>query len=111
MPSLTQQQIDSANQTDLAEFLSFRGVQLKRQSNQYLWEDKNVWIHGSEWYSHYEQTGGHAVRFVMKYFDNAGTVKAFLQVGVSCFLRRFMPFRIKETEKYPMHGRMFLNRR
>lgn len=71
MPSLTQQQIDSANQTDLEEFLSSRGVQLKRQSNQFLWEDKNVWIHGSEWYSHYEQTGGHAVRFVMKYFDKS----------------------------------------
>lgn len=64
---LSQEQIDSANHTDLAEFLSFRGVQLKKQSNQYVWEDQNVWIHGSEWYSHYEQTGGHAVGFVMKY--------------------------------------------
>lgn len=68
---LTQQQIDSANQTDLAEFLSSRGVQLKKQSNQYVWEDQKVWIHGSEWYSHYEQTGGHAVRFVMKYFNKS----------------------------------------
>lgn len=64
---LTQEQIDSANRTDIAEFLSSRGVQLKKLSNQYVWEDKNVWIHGSEWYSHYEQTGGHAVGFVMKY--------------------------------------------
>ena len=71
MPLLTQQQIDSANNVDLAEFLSSRGVQLKKQSNQYLWEDENVWIHGSEWYSHYEQTGGHAVRFVMKYFSKS----------------------------------------
>ncbi len=67
MPSLSQDQIDSANHADLAEFLSSRGVQLKKQSNQYVWEDQNVWIHGSEWYSHYEQTGGHAVGFVMKY--------------------------------------------
>ena len=65
--SLSQNQIDSANHTDLAEFLSSRGIQLKKQSNQYVWEDQNVWIHGSEWYSHYEQTGGHAVGFVMKY--------------------------------------------
>lgn len=67
MPPLTQEQIDSANHTDLAEFLSSRGVQLKKLSNQYVWEDQNVWIHGSEWYSHYEQTGGHAVGFVMKF--------------------------------------------
>ena len=67
MSPLTQEQIDSANHTDLAEFLSSRGVQLKKLSNQYVWEDQNVWIHGSEWYSHYEQTGGHAVGFVMKY--------------------------------------------
>ena len=71
MPSITQQQIDSANQTDLAEFLSSRGIQLRKQSGQYVWEDQNVWIHGCEWYSHYEQTGGHAVRFVMKYFDKS----------------------------------------
>ena len=68
---VTQEQVDSANQKDLAEFLISRGVQLKKQSGQYLWEEQNVWIHGSEWYSHYEQTGGRAVRFVMKYFGKS----------------------------------------
>ena len=71
MPSLSQTQIDSANQVDLAEFLSSRGIQLRKQSGQYVWDDQNVWIHGSEWYSHYEQTGGRAVRFVMKYFNKS----------------------------------------
>lgn len=69
----TQEQIDSANQVDIAEFLSSKGVQLKKASGESIWEDQNVWIHGSEWYSHYEQTGGHAVDFVMKYFGRTFT--------------------------------------
>lgn len=69
MPHLTDEQISSANRTDLADFLLSRGIRLKRLSNQYLWEDRNVWIHENEWFSHYEQAGGLAVSFVMKYFD------------------------------------------
>ena len=73
MPPLTQEQIDSANQVDIAVFLSSKGVQLNKLSGQFVWEDQNVWIHGSEWYSHYEQTGGHAIDFVMKYFGRTFT--------------------------------------
>ena len=69
MPHLTDEQISSANRTDIADFLLSRGVRLKRLSDQYLWEDRNVWIHENEWFSHYEQKGGLAVSFVMKYFD------------------------------------------
>ena len=82
MPSLTQTQIDSANQVDLAEFLSSRGIQLRKQSGQYVWDDQNVWIHGNEWYSHYEQTGGHPVGFVMKYFDRTFVEAVNLLNGV-----------------------------
>ena len=45
-----------------------RGEKLSRRGNQYLWEKNQVWIHGHEWYSHYESKGGHAVSFVMRYF-------------------------------------------
>ena len=69
MPHLTQPEIDSANRTDLADFLLSRSVPLEKISNQYLWREENVWIHENEWYSHYEQTGGYAVSFVMKYFN------------------------------------------
>ena len=66
--SLSQNQIDSADQTDLAEFLLSRGIRLRKVSNQYVWDERNVWISGSKWYSHYDQIGGHAIDFVMKYF-------------------------------------------
>ncbi len=68
MPPYTKSQIASANDTDIAKYLQSRGIELKRVSNLYVWKERNVWIRGSEWYSHYEQTGGHAVGFVMKYF-------------------------------------------
>ena len=68
MSLFTQEQIDLANSVDIAGYLSAHGVELKKISNQYLWEDRNVWIHGSAWYSHYEQTGGHAIAFLRKFF-------------------------------------------
>lgn len=68
MSKLPQSQIDLANHTDLRGFLSSYDVQLKHIGNQFLWPEKNVWIKGCEWFSHYEQAGGFAIRFVMKYF-------------------------------------------
>lgn len=68
MAFLSQEQINSAKYTDIAEYLSSHGIQTTKISGQLVWKDENVWIHGSEWYSHYDQTGGHAIDFVMKYF-------------------------------------------
>ena len=68
MPHYTESQISAANRTDLAAFLMSRGEKLSRRGNQYLWEKTQVWIHGHEWYSHYESKGGHAVSFVIRYF-------------------------------------------
>ena len=68
MPHYTESQISAANHVDLAAYLLSRGEKLSRHGNQYLWEKNQVWIHGHEWYSHYESKGGHAVIFVMRYF-------------------------------------------
>ena len=68
MPHYTESQISAANHVDLAAFLMSRGEKLSHRGNQYLWEKNQVWIHGHEWYSHYESNGGHAVSFVMRYF-------------------------------------------
>ncbi len=71
MPKLPQSQIDLANHTDLRGFLSSYDVELKQTGNQFLWPEKNVWIKGCEWFSHYDQTGGLVIRFVMKYFGRS----------------------------------------
>ena len=68
MPHYTESQISVANHVDLAAYLLSRGEKLSRHGNQYLWEKNQVWIHGHEWYSHYESKGGYAVSFVMRYF-------------------------------------------
>ena len=68
MPHYTESQISAANHVDLAAFLLSHGEKLSHRENQYLWERNQVWIHGYEWYSHYESKGGHAVSFVMRYF-------------------------------------------
>lgn len=68
MPHYTESQISAANHADLAAFLMSRGEKLSHRGNQYLWEKNQVWIHGHEWYSHYESKGGYAVSFVMRYF-------------------------------------------
>ena len=68
MPHYTESQISAANHVDLAAFLISRGEKLSHRGNQYLWEKNQVWVHGHEWYSHYESKGGHAVSFVMRYF-------------------------------------------
>ena len=68
MPHYTESQISAANHVDLAAYLLSRGEKLSHRGNQYLWEKNQVWIHGHEWYSHYESKGGHAVSFVMRYF-------------------------------------------
>ena len=104
MPSLSQEQIDSANHTDLVEFLSSRGVQLKKQSNQYVWEEQNVWIHGSEWYSHYEQTGGHAVGFVMRYLGRTFT-EAVKELNGDYTRYDFVPGKTKETPRLQLPER------
>ena len=68
MPHYTESQITAANHTDLAAFLMSRGEKLKQCGNQYLWERHQVWLHGYEWYTHYESKGGYAVSFVMRYY-------------------------------------------
>ena len=68
MPHYSESQISAANHVDLAAFLLSRGEKLSHRGNQHLWEKNQVWIHGHEWYSHYESKGGHAISFVMRYF-------------------------------------------
>lgn len=65
----TKEQIDAANQTDLAAFLLSKGEELKRCGSETVWVRKQVWIRKNKWYSHYEQRGGYAVSFLMEYFS------------------------------------------
>lgn len=65
----TKEQIDAANQADIAAFLLSKGEELKRRGRETVWVRKQVWIRKNKWYSHYEQRGGYAVSFLMEYFS------------------------------------------
>jgi len=68
MPHYSDQQIETANNTNLVEFLYSHGEQLKKFGAQHLWEKHQVWIRDNRWYTHYEAVGGYSISFVMKYY-------------------------------------------
>ena len=100
MPHYTESQISAANHTDLAAFLMSRGEKLSRRGNQYLWGKNQVWIHGHEWYSHYESKGGHAVSFVMRYFGLSFQNAVVELIGDSSVVtsQAIKPDKVKESK-------------
>ncbi len=68
MSYYTQQQILAAKRADIKSFLESHGETLTRKGNEYLWEKHQVWINGHNWYSHYEEVGGHAIDFVKRFY-------------------------------------------
>ena len=68
MSHYTQQQILSAKRTDLVSFLASRGEMTVRKGQESLWEKHQVWINGSNWFSYYENVGGHAIDFVQRFY-------------------------------------------
>ncbi len=65
----TKEQIQSANHSDIADFLYANGEKLSKRGHQLLWEKNQVWVDGCRWYSHYDTKGGYAIAFVMRYFN------------------------------------------
>ena len=100
MPHYTESQISVANHADLAAYLLSRGEKLSRHGNQYLWEKNQVWIHGHEWYSHYESKGGHAVSFVMRYFELSfqNAVEELIGGSAVIISQAIEPDKIKESK-------------
>ena len=100
MPHYTESQISAANHANLAAFLMSRGEKLSHRGNQYLWEKNQVWIHGHEWYSHYESKGGHAVSFVMRYFGLSfqNAVEELIGGSAVIISQAIEPDKIKESK-------------
>ena len=65
----TQRQINSANITDLAEFLMSQGEELIKSGMEYLWKaHDSVTINKNPWFQHSENTSGYPVDFVTKFY-------------------------------------------
>ena len=68
--NFTEQEKESANSASIVDYLNAHGETVKRAGREYVWDSPTgkVSIHGSEWYSQYEQKGGGAINFARKFF-------------------------------------------
>lgn len=86
----TEEEKESANAASIVDYLTLHGESVKRAGREYVWEAPSgkVCIHGSEWYSQYEQIGGGAVNFVQKFFGLSypDAVRSLLGSGVGMTL-------------------------
>ena len=68
----TQEQIDCANKTDLAEFLRSQGETLIKSGREYRWQKyDSLTIRGNKWYRHSRSKGGYPIDFVMEFFGKS----------------------------------------
>ena len=78
----TQEQIDRANQTDLASFLKSQGEDLTRAGNEYRWKrHDSLTVRGNKWYRHSQSKGGGPVDFVMEFYGRSFTEAVQLLTG------------------------------
>lgn len=68
----TQEQIDRANETDLAAFLRSQGEELTRSGREYrLKAHDSLTIRGNKWFWHSRGKGGYPVDFVMEVYGKS----------------------------------------
>ena len=67
----TDEQKDTARQTDLAALLHSQGESLKKVGSEYEWYDggQKITIRGNLWFNQYEQEGGDAIDFVRRFYN------------------------------------------
>lgn len=71
----TEEQKQTANSVELAEFLRMRGEKLERAGREYklIYTDESgrhdsITMQGSTWFDHKNQTGGGAIKFMQYYY-------------------------------------------
>lgn len=78
----TQEQIDSANQVNLEQFLRSQGEQVIKSGNEYRWKrHDSLTIKGNKWFRHSQSKGGYPVEFVMEFFGKTFPEAMFLLTG------------------------------
>ncbi len=67
----TKEEIEKANQIDLATYLRRNGHPLKKQGKEYCLDSTSgkVGIWKNRWYHYYEQVGGYAIAFFMYFYQ------------------------------------------
>ena len=67
----TDEQIQRAAETDIADMLRRQGEELKSVGSEYEWKHgaDRITIRGCQWYNHYEGKGGNAIKFVQEFYN------------------------------------------
>lgn len=68
----TEEQKQRANSVDLVDFLQCQGEELIRSGHEWRWKrHDSVTIRGSEWFRHKSKEGGHAIDFVLHFYNKS----------------------------------------
>jgi hypothetical protein len=69
----TEEQKQTARQTDIAELLRRQGQTLKRSGSEYEWKDGSakVTVRGNLWFHQYDHEGGDAIDFVRRFMGKS----------------------------------------
>lgn len=103
----TEEQKQTANNVELAEYLRMRGEKLERAGREYklIYTDgsgrhDSITMSGSTWYDHKNQTGGGAIRFMQYYYGMsfADAVQSLLGYTVEP-QQHSPPHKVKTAEK------------
>lgn len=108
----TEEQKQTANSVELADFLSMRGEKLERAGREYklIYTDgggrhDSITMSGSTWFDHKNQTGGGAIKFMEYYYgmNFAEAVQALLGDSVELLQHRPPPARpITEKKEFTL---------
>ena len=66
----SEEEIKKAAETDIVDMLRRQGEELKAVGSEYEWKHgaDRITVRGSQWYNHYEERGGNAIKFVQEFF-------------------------------------------
>lgn len=67
----SEEEVAKAAETDIVDLLRRQGEELKAVGSEYEWRHgaDRITIRGSQWYNHYEQKGGNAIKFVQEFYN------------------------------------------
>lgn len=103
MNHYTQQQIDRANETDLAAFLRSQGEKLIKSGHEYrLKAHDSLTIRGNKWFWHSRNKGGYPIDFVMEVYGKTFSEAMRMLTGEEAE-RRFIPIKTASPPSPEFH--------
>lgn len=97
----TEEQKQTAKQTDLASFLQSRGEEIKRSGSEYEWVGHHITLRENQFYDQYQQRGGTAVDFVQEQYGLSYPEAVQLLLGSDVAVAPINDCRQREKKRQP----------